>query len=489
MIARSAHAGVALKCAQVALAVGLATATGHASAAATIIINNINAAGVGFNDATPAAPVGGNTGTTLGQQRLIAFSYAANLWGATLTSAVPIIINAQFSALSCTATSATLGSAGATNIFRDFPNAPKTGTWYSQALANKLAGVSMDSPNAPDINANFNVNLGQPGCLTGTPFYLGLDGNQGTAINFVEVLLHEMGHGIGFQTFTNGSTGAQQGGFPSIWDWYLLDTANGPHLAAGDRGAARGVGHQHRTSWYGAARLSRLRCRRFSCWALRCLQVSSPASVAGNYEVGTASFGPALSSPGLTKQVMPVITQIAANGNGCDPFNAVNTAAVAGRIALIDRGVCGFTVKVKNAQNAGAVGVIIADNAAGSPPAGLGGADPTITIPSVRITLPDGNALKAALATRSRTASAVVATLGVNLSLRAGANAAGQIKMYAPIPFAGGSSVSHYDVSALPNQLMEPAINADLTQSVMPPQDLTFQVAAGYRLVAPSMQQ
>ena len=45
--------------------------------AATITILNNDAAGVGFNDATPAAPVGGNSGTTLGQQRLIAFQAAA----------------------------------------------------------------------------------------------------------------------------------------------------------------------------------------------------------------------------------------------------------------------------------------------------------------------------------------------------------------------------------------------------------------------------
>jgi len=48
--------------------------------------------------------------------------------------------------------------------------------------------------------------------------------------------------------------------------------------------------------------------------------------------------------------------------------------------------------------------------------------------------------------------------------------------MYAPNPFQGGSSVSHYDVTAFRNQLMEPAINGDLTQSVIPPQDLTFRL-------------
>ena len=79
-----------------------------ASADATIVINNLNAPGVGFNDPTPVAPVGGNTGTTLGEQRLISFSHAANIWGSTLDSAVPITINAQFRPLTCTATGAVL---------------------------------------------------------------------------------------------------------------------------------------------------------------------------------------------------------------------------------------------------------------------------------------------------------------------------------------------------------------------------------------------
>jgi len=48
--------------------------------------------------------------------------------------------------------------------------------------------------------------------------------------------------------------------------------------------------------------------------------------------------------------------------------------------------------------------------------------------------------------------------------------------MYAPNPFQSGSSVSHFDVSAFPNQLMEPAINGDLTQSLLPPRDLTFRL-------------
>ena len=151
------------------------------------------------------------------------------------------------------------------------------------------------------------------------------------------------------------------------------------------------------------------------------LTVNTPAGL-GPYDVGAASFGPPLSAPGVTGNVVQATRRGRARGaaplpgttfDGCSPFT--NAAAVAGKIALVDRGFCGFVVKVKNAQDAGAIGVIVADNAAGAPPAGLGGVDPTITIPSVRVTLPDGNALKAALGSGT-----VNVTLGVDLSVRAG---------------------------------------------------------------------
>jgi hypothetical protein len=465
-----------LKAAVSALALvgGLVGLQQHAQAAATIIINNVNAAGVGFNDTTPATPVGGNTGTTLGQQRLIAFTYAANLWGATLTSSQPIIINAQFSALSCTSTSATLGSAGATSTFRNFPNAPKANTLYSYALANKLAGSYLGTANAAQISANFNVNLGKTGCLDGSPFYLGLDGNEGTLIDFVAVLEHEMGHGIGFQTFTNGSTGAQSGGFPSIWDWYLMGTATGKlwkDMTNAERAAS--AISVNGLVWTGplvtAAVPTVLR------QGLPTVTVSgaNAGATAGAHSAGEASFGALLSTVPVSGQLMPVVDQADGTGLACSPLSAANATAVRNNIALIDRGTCNFAVKAKNAQDAGAIGVIIANNAAGVAP-GLGGSDATVVIPTVSITQADGVALKAQLAKRSRTTSGVVAALGITGTQYAGADPQGRALLYAPNPFVSGSSVSHFDISMFPNQLMEPNINGDLTQSVVPPQDMTF---------------
>ncbi len=112
-----------------------------AFAAVTITIINLDGPGEGFNDATPAAPVGGNPGTTVGQQRLLCFQQAAGIWGATLTSSVPIQIQAAFNPLACTATSAVLGSAGPRFVELNDPLFEFQNYWYHEALANKEAGV------------------------------------------------------------------------------------------------------------------------------------------------------------------------------------------------------------------------------------------------------------------------------------------------------------------------------------------------------------
>lgn len=443
--------------------------------AATITIVNNDAAGVGFNDPTVVAPVGGNPGTTLGQQRLNAFQYAASLWGATLTSAVTIRVRAQWAALTCTATSAVLGSAGATEVFRDFSGVPVTAHWYGKALANKLFGAELDAA-TPDINATFNVNLGQPGCLTGVFFYLGLDGNHGANIDLVAVLEHELAHGLGFQTYTSGSSGALLANFPSIWDDFLFDTTAGKSwsqmLTAGERMTS--AVNTRKLVWSGANVAAAVPAVLQAGTPF--LTVAAPASVAGAFSVGTASFGAALSSPGVTGEVMPVVDTAPDAGLACAPLSPLNASAVSGKIAIVDRGTCSFPVKVKAAQDAGAVGAVVVNNAAGSPPPGMGGADATITIPSVMVSLADGTAFKAALATRSRLHSGMSANLGLNPAIRLGADASNRALLYTPNPFQGGSSVSHFDTIAFPNQLMEPAINGDLTQSVVPPQDLTFRL-------------
>ena len=163
---------------------------------ATIIINNINAPGRRFQRhrrrpprwaATRAPPVG--------EQRLIAFTYAANLWGATLTSTQPIIINAQFTALTCTATGGVLGSAGATS---DLPRLrQRAQDWPTRGIQLRagqphLRHLSGHRERCRRSTRTSTSNLGSPGCLEASGWYYGLDSNQGTLIDFVAVLQHEM---------------------------------------------------------------------------------------------------------------------------------------------------------------------------------------------------------------------------------------------------------------------------------------------------------
>jgi hypothetical protein len=455
-----------------ALALSCAAAT--TAQAATIIIVNQNEPGIGFNDPTPVAPVGGNTGTTLGQQRLIAFQHAADIWGQTLTSTVPIRIGASFVPLSCTENSAVLGSAGANEIWSDFANVPRPGTWYPSALASKLAGTDLATPGEPHIISRFNSRLGLfPDCLPGPGFYLGLDNNAGAATDLVTVLLHEMAHGLGFQTFTNNATGVQIQNLPSAWDHFLVDNRterSWANMTDAERAASAISGD--RLSWNGRAVTAAAplvlapRSR---------LIVSGPRAgdAAGDHDVGEASFGTPIGAPPVTGQLMPVVDQPDGSGLACTPLNGEAALAVRGNIAFVSRGTCGFVDKARNVQAAGAIGMVVADNAPGEV-SGMSGSDPGITIPSVRVTQEAGARLRAALQARSRTKSDVVASLGLDPTRLAGTDAQRRLRMYTPTTHAPGSSVSHYTTDTRSNQLMEPSINSDLTHTAAPPRDLSY---------------
>jgi hypothetical protein len=463
------------------LAASLLAVAGWAHSAATITIVNGNGPGVGFNDPTLAAPVGGNPGTTLGQQRLNVFAYVASLWGAKLDSGITIQIYSTFEPLTCTATGAVLGSAGPRDVESDFPGAPVAGTWYHVALANKLANTDLfPAPADPqgfggaEIRARFNSRLGLfPDCLPGLPFYLGLDGNHGTAIDLVEVLLHEFAHGLGFSTVTDGSTGTYLAGQPSIYDHFAFDdTALKTWVQMTDAERKASAVNARQLVWIGANVTAA--APQVLVPGTPQMVVRAPSTIAGTYLVGAATFGAPLQSPGVNRQVMPIVegTNL---GLACNPLDADNARAVKNRIAFVLRGTCTFVTKAANVQAAGAVGLIVVNNAPGSPPDALGGSDPTITIPAVRITLEDGITLLSAMnLTPGNRSSGVVAVLGVDPSQLAGADKSGRVMLYTPNPFQPGSSVSHWDTSAFHNLLMEPAINDDLTQSVVPPQDLTF---------------
>ncbi len=196
--------------------------------AANVTIQNTNLAGVGFNDPTPVAPVTGNPGTTLGQQRLNLFMAAAAYWGNRLVSTVPITVSAKMVALTCTASSALLGSAGPTDFFSDFTLAPRTATWYPSALANTLHLSDLDVP-TPEINAQFSTNLdNNPACLGGIHWDYSIGGTPpANTLPFYQTVLHELGHGLGFITIVDLNTGALALGQDDIFEVFLEDHSTG----------------------------------------------------------------------------------------------------------------------------------------------------------------------------------------------------------------------------------------------------------------------
>jgi Zn-dependent metalloprotease len=134
------------------------------------------------------------------------------------------------------------------------------------------------------------------------------------------------------------------------------------------------------------------------------LAVNAPAAIAGDYPAGAAAFGAPLTPTGITADVVLAsdgvgtgIPPSPADSDACEPL--INGAAVSGKIALIDRGTCSFVIKVKNAQNAGAIGVIIANHVTGGNGViSMAGVDPTIVIPSLSIGYSNGNLIKGQLA-------------------------------------------------------------------------------------------
>lgn len=115
----------------------------------------------------------------------------------------------------------------------------------------------------------------------------------------------------------------------------------------------------------------------------------------GPYAASAAIWGPPLTESGITGDVVLANDGIGTTSDACEAI----TNSVAGKIVLTERGTCNFVVKVQNAQAAGAIAVIVANNQPGEPITMGGTEDPAnpITISSVMIKQDAGNELRASL--------------------------------------------------------------------------------------------
>jgi Zn-dependent metalloprotease len=190
-----------------------------------------------------------------------------------------------------------------------------------------------------------------------------------------DVVAHEWGHA--YTQYTHDliyqwQPGALNESYSDIWG-ETVDLING--AGTDSPGPVRTVGS----------------CSAFS--GARVVVINSPASIAQTCPAGTAVFGPAVTGTGITGDVVLADDGVAPGSDAC---TALPAGSMTGKVGLVDRGTCGFAVKVKIAQDAGAIAVVVANNAEAV--ITMGGADPTITISSLMIALSKGNAIKGELA-------------------------------------------------------------------------------------------
>ena len=202
-------------------AVLLSVPAAGAHAASTFVLVNLDAPGEGLNDPTPISPRGGNPGVTLGEARLRAVELATFTWANVLSSDVPIVVEVQFEPLGGDESWAVLGLGGASSVFRDFAEAPLSGTWYPAALADDLAGADLE-PGASDVTLTFNSDVDGDIVLGSGHFDYGFDAAPPSGdVDFVSIALHELAHGLGFQTYLDLDTGAKLLGYDDVYMLHL----------------------------------------------------------------------------------------------------------------------------------------------------------------------------------------------------------------------------------------------------------------------------
>ena len=422
-----------------AAALLLAVATGRpAQAAAKFVINVLDPAGVGFNDTTPATPVGGNSGTTVGQQRKITFQAAADAWGRVLDSAVPIVVDASFAPLDCTGGAAVTGAASPYSV-SNFPGLPTTGT-YVLALANKLLGRDI-SPVSADITAQFNGGL--MACM-GADWYYGLDGQKSTEqSDLLSTVMHELAHGLGFTNDVDVDTGMVMTSFPMAFDSHVLDASTGKHwpdMTDAERLAS--LQDAQRLAWDGE------RVHAVAAWALAkglpSVQIS-PALSGFSGIIGEANYGRLVTDgPAVTGQVAPGTVSASCSLSG----------SFSGKIALITSPTgCASLGAALVAEASGALAMLFDYNVIATPPpiplenSAAELARYPVKMPTLALTRDDAALL------RSATASTV--TLSADKSRLVGTDASGNTLLFASNPIQPGSTGAHWDNLVRPNLLLE----------------------------------
>jgi hypothetical protein len=417
--------------------------------------------GEGFDDPTPAAPVGGNTATTLGGQRRLALEQALQTWARLLDSEVPINVLASFPALGCTGQGAVLGQAHPSQWLRG-PELGGSDLWYPSALADRLLGEDA-SPGDPDIVIELNASIDERPCrdLTGA-WYYGLDGASPGNNDLIEVMLHEFAHGLGFASAIDPATGESSiPGASDAFSAHILDLDLGrtwDQLSDSER--ARSAGNVRRLVWDGPE-AQRATERFFGLGEPR-LSVEPPLV---GFD-GFVSDAQGAQNPAAHPARGPIV--LADPIDGCAPLRN----DVQGALVLLEFGPdCSWWSAAVAAAEAGAAGaLVIVQGPAASPAEPLDA--PPGTVRQLAIPVATVSASAASQLARELTRRTLIGRLGGDASRPLGTDAAGRPLLFATRPALQGSSVSHFDSIARPSLLMEPYGRGEATHGV----DLTLAV-------------
>lgn len=208
-----------------------------------------------WNDPASRSPVGGNNGTTLGQQRRNAILEAVRILSQSYRSPVPIRVQACWSTSQGPGESpqgVTLAASGPKFLVRNetvfdndgsiatglkAPFFPRNNTWYPNTLVGKLGGTracklyatqnQVDECTLTDFGIDFNLKVD----TEGRGFYYGFDSTGASAAgkaDFVTVATHEMTHGLGFISTVevdadNGTVGAKLEGLDDAFSTNIVD--------------------------------------------------------------------------------------------------------------------------------------------------------------------------------------------------------------------------------------------------------------------------
>jgi hypothetical protein len=431
--------------------------------------------GVGFNDNTAASTLsvqvlGNNPGNTVGELRRNVLEAAGARWSQFLNSQIPILVDVDFEDLGgSSAGGIALAGASASSYVRNFPNAPRPGIYYPLALANSLADADL-RPNLSDIDITVNSNAELDG-NSGLSWYYGLDGNTpSNLVNFSDVIAHELGHGLGFASFANLETGAFAFGDPDIFSTLIYDSEVFLSWESmNDSERLTSATNDPFVVWFGP--YSNTAADGVNDYIASGKQ---NVTIAGtSFPAQQASFSSNISENGITGNLALVNDGVDITSDAAQVI--INTTELSGKIALVDRGIVTFNLKVSRAQDAGALAVVIANNVGGDAlitPSG----ESTDPVPVIFVSENSGINLKALL----NSGNPVNVTLFTSLlTVNEGESATEfqtNIRLHAPATLAPGSSVSHWSADAFPNLLMEPnnssGLNANLDLSPLLMKDI-----------------